>query len=112
MRKIATLAEAYHVPLAPHCTTSPLGATASLSVGASIPFLLIHETAPGALQWGEQFMNRPWTVDDKTGYATLPEGPGLGVQIDIAKLQKLAADPNYKWKFPRVTLPDGSVADY
>src|SRR4029077_18795565 len=33
MKKIAVLAEAYHVPLAPHCTTSPLGATASLSVG-------------------------------------------------------------------------------
>ena len=112
MRKIAILAEAYHVPLAPHCTTSPLGATASLSVGASIPFLLIHETAPGALQWGEQFMNRPWTVDDKTGYATLPEGPGLGVTIDVEKMAKIAADPNYKWKFPRVTLPDGSVADY
>jgi galactonate dehydratase len=47
MKKIAVLAEAYSVPLAPHCTTSPLGATASLSVGASIPNLLIHETAPG-----------------------------------------------------------------
>lgn len=112
MKKIAVLAEAYHVPLAPHCTTSPLGATASLSVGCSIPFLLIHETAPGSLQWGEQFMNRPWTVDDETGYATLPEGPGLGVQIDMAKLQAVAADPKYKWKWPGATLPDGSIADY
>src|SRR5438874_5951105 len=39
MKKIATLAEAYHVPLAPHCTTSPLGATASLHVGAAVPLL-------------------------------------------------------------------------
>jgi galactonate dehydratase len=112
MKKIAVLAEAYHVPLAPHCTTSPLGATASLSVGASIPLLLIHETAPGNLQWGEQFMNRPWTVDDASGYATLPDGPGLGVRIDVEKLNKVAADPNYRWKWPNQTLPDGSVADY
>ena len=112
MKKIAVLAETYHVPLAPHCTTSPLGATASLSVAASIPFLLIHETAPGSLQWGEQFMNRPWTVDDATGYATLPDGPGLGVQIDVQKLNKVAADPNYKWRWPGATLPDGSIADY
>ena len=112
MKKIAVLAETYHVPLAPHCTTSPLGATASLSVAASIPFLLIHETAPGSLQWGEQFMNRPWTVDDNTGYATLPDGPGLGVQIDVAKLNKVAADPNYKWRWPGATLPDGSMSDY
>jgi galactonate dehydratase len=112
MRKIATLAEAYQVPLAPHCTTSPLGATASLSVAAAIPLLLIHETAPGNLQWGEQFMNRPWKVDDKTGYATLPEGPGLGVEIDVTKMAKVAADPKYRWRWPTVTLPDGSVADY
>ena len=112
MRKIAVLAEAYHVPLAPHCTTSPLGATASLSVGASIPYLLIHETAPGSLEWGEQFMNRPWTVDDKTGYATLPEGPGLGVTIDFKKLAKVATETKTKFRWPRVTLPDGSVADY
>src|SRR5262249_26600333 len=57
MRKIAILAEAYHVPLAPHCTTSPLGHTASLHVAASIPFLLIHETG-GGLQWGEQFASK------------------------------------------------------
>lgn len=112
MKKIAVLAEAYHVPLAPHCTTSPLGATASLSVAASIPLLLIHETAPGNLKWGEQFMNRPWQVDDATGYATLPDGPGLGVQIDAEKLTKVAADPNYQWNWPKVTLPDGSIADY
>lgn len=112
MRKIAVLAEAYHVPLAPHCTTSPLGATASLSVAASVPFLLIHETAPGALQWGEQFMNRPWSVDDKTGYATLPDGPGLGVRIDVEKMAKVAADPQYKWRWPGARLKDGSVADY
>jgi hypothetical protein len=57
-------------------------------------------------------MNRPWTVDDNTGYATLPGGPGLGVQIDVQKLNKVAADPNYKWRWPGATLPDGSIADY
>jgi galactonate dehydratase len=56
MKKIATLAEAYYTPLAPHCTTSPLGATASLHVTASVPLFLIHETAPQNLAWGEQFL--------------------------------------------------------
>jgi galactonate dehydratase len=112
MKKVAVLAEAYSVPLAPHCTTSPLGATASLSAAASIPNLLIHESAPGSLKWGEQFMNRPWKVDDATGYATLPEGPGLGVEIDREKMAAVAADPKYKWKFPQFRLKDGSVSDY
>ena len=112
MKKIAVLAEAYQVPLAPHCTTSPLGATASLSVAASIPLLLIHETAPGALKWGELFMNCPWKVDERTGYATLPDGPGLGVQINPGRMAEVASDPKYQWRWPGATLPDGSVADY
>ncbi len=111
MRKIATLAEAYHVSLAPHCTTSSLGATASLHVAASIPFLLIHETAPQNIAWGEQFARKPWTID-KDGYASIPEGPGLGVEIDEKALAKVAADPKQKFQWPLMRLHDGSVADY
>jgi galactonate dehydratase len=111
MKKIATLAEAYFVPLAPHCTTSPLGATASLHVAASIPLLLIHETAPNALQWGESFARKTWTID-KDGYASIPEGPGLGVDIDEKAMAKVAADPKVKFRWPVMRLRDGSVADY
>src|SRR4029079_14057240 len=112
MKKIAVLAEAYHVPLAPHCPTPPLGAAASLHVAASIPFLLIHETAPGALQWGEQFARRPWTVD-KEGYASLPGGPGLGVEIAERALARAAKDPKQqRFRWPVMRLRDGSVADY
>jgi len=111
MKKIAILAEAYQVPLAPHCTTSPLGASASLHVAASIPLLLIHETAPGALQWGEQFIRRTWSVD-KEGYASLPEGPGLGVEVDEKAMARVAADPKVKFAWPLMRLRDGSVADY
>jgi galactonate dehydratase len=111
MKKIATLAETYQTPLAPHCTTSPLGATASLHVAASIPLLLIHETAPGALEWGEQFATRPWKVD-ADGYASLSTAPGIGVEIDEAKLAKVAADPKTKFTWPIMRLKDGSIADY
>lgn len=111
MKKIAVLAEAYFVPLAPHCTTSPLGATASLHVAASIPLLLIHETAPGAIQWGEAFAHKTWTID-KDGYASIPQGPGLGVEIDEKALARVAADPKQKFRWPLMKLRDGSVADY
>ncbi len=46
MKKIATLAEAYHTPMAPHCTAGFLGIAASLHVAASIPLFLIHEFYP------------------------------------------------------------------
>jgi len=112
MKKIATLAEAYHVPLAPHCTTSPLGATASLHVGAAVPLLLIHETAPNVIQWGEQFARKTWTID-KDGFASIPRGPGLGVEIDEKALTKVGADPKqpaFRWPVQR--LRDGLIADY
>jgi galactonate dehydratase len=111
MKKIATLAEAFQVPLAPHCTTSPVGATASLHVAASIPLLLIHETAPNAIEWGERFARKSWTVD-RDGYASLPEGPGLGVEVDEKALAKAAAEPGPKFRWPVIGLRDGSVADY
>lgn len=111
MKKIAVLAEAYFVPLAPHCTTSPLGASASLHVAASIPLLLIHETAQGAIAWGEQFAKKSWTID-KDGYCSIPEGPGLGVEMDEKKMAQIAAEPKVKFVWPIMRLKDGSIADY
>src|SRR5206468_144477 len=72
MKKIAMLAEAYQVPLAPHCTTSPLGASASLHVAASVPLLLIHETAMNAIEWGEQFIRWTWKVSKETRLSARP----------------------------------------
>ena len=111
MKKIAILAEAYFVPLAPHCTTTPLGASASLHVAASIPLLLIHETAPGVIQWGERFIGKSWTVD-KEGYASLPQGPGLGIEVNERDMAKVAANPGQRFIWPWQRLRDGSIADY
>ncbi|HJN12158.1 MAG TPA: mandelate racemase/muconate lactonizing enzyme family protein [Pirellulaceae bacterium] len=110
MKKIATLAEAYYVPLAPHCTQSYLGMTASFHVTASIPLFLIHESYDH--EPFRRFIHPHWEKGDD-GYVSLPEGVGLGVDIDEAMLAQVAADPNYqyRWRGPRY-YDDGSVADY
>lgn len=109
MKKIATLAEAYHVPLAPHCIASDLGASASLHVAASIPFFVIHEYYPQLTP--ADSMTKRWTVD-KEGYASIPDGPGLGVEINEAKLEELSQQP-YQAEWPtRGRLKDGSISDY
>lgn len=111
MRKIATLAEAYLIPLAPHCTATFLGIAASLHVAASIPFLLIHEFYPQNAGFNVPGLTRmEFTVDDE-GYVSLPPGPGLGVEVDEALLEREAAKPQ-TYRFPGATLKDGSVADY
>lgn len=111
MKKIATLAEAYFVPIAPHCTATFLGIAASLHVVASIPLFLIHEFYPQNAGFNTPGLTRMAFEVDQEGYIGLPPGPGLGVEVDEAKLAVEAQKPQtYKW--PGATLKDGSVADY
>jgi len=111
MRKIAALAEAYHVPLAPHCTASFLGIAASLHVIASIPLFLIHEFYPDNHGFNPKGIGRMAYQVDADGYIGLPPGPGLGVEIDEKLLEAEARKPqSYRW--PGARLRDNSVADY
>ena len=120
MRKIAALAEAYHVPLAPHCTASNLGIAASLHAIAATPLFLIHEFYPDNFGFNPvlrdakgnaQLLARvDWTVD-KDGYVSLPPGPGLGVDMNEKLIIEAASRPQtYKW--PGRVLKDGSISDY
>jgi galactonate dehydratase len=111
MKKIATLAEPYQVPLAPHCTASYVGIAASLHVVTSIPLFLIHEFYPDNAGFNpEGFLHFPWQLD-KDGYIGLPPGPGLGVEVDEKRLDEAAKRPQaYRW--PGARLRDGSIADY
>jgi galactonate dehydratase len=111
MKKIAVLAEAYQVPIAPHCTASMLGIAASLHTACSVPLFLIHEFYPDNMGFNPKGLVRmPYKVD-KDGYVTLPPGPGLGVEIDEKALAEAAQKPQmYKW--PGAKLKDGSIADY
>jgi galactonate dehydratase len=111
MKKIATLAEAYFVPLAPHCTASYLGIAASLHVVASISFFLIHEFYPDNHGFNPRGIGRMAYAIDRDGYIGLPPGPGLGVEIDERQLEQAARQPQtYRW--PGARLRDGSVSDY
>lgn len=111
MRKIATLAEAYYVPLAPHCTATFLGIAASLHVVSSIPLFLIHEFYPQNAGFNLPGVTKMDYKLDQEGYIGLPPGPGLGVEVDEPRLAEEAKKPQtYKW--PGAKLKDGSVADY
>jgi galactonate dehydratase len=109
LKKVAALAEAFQVPLAPHCTAGFLGISGSLHLVSSIPLFLIHEFYPDIGSFGG-ITRMEWKLD-KDGYIGLPPGPGLGVEVDEKKLEEEAKKPQtYKW--PGATLKDGSVSDY
>jgi len=110
MKKIAAVAEAYNVPLAPHCTMSELGLSASLHAIASIPNFLIHEAYPGNMML-PGVARKNWEID-KEGFASLPQGPGLGVEMSEEKIAEVQADPKRRYRWPVPRMPDGSVTDY
>jgi galactonate dehydratase len=111
MKKIATLAEAWYIPLAPHCTATFLGIAASLHVVSAIPLFLIHEFYPNNAGFRTPGLTNMAYELDKDGYIGLPPGPGLGVEVDEKLMETEAAKPQtYKW--PGAKLKDGSVADY
>ena len=54
---------------------------------------------------------KQWEMDAK-GYVSLPEGPGLGVEVDEAKVIEVGQEAGRRFTWPDNRLADGSIADY
>jgi 2-dehydro-3-deoxyphosphogalactonate aldolase len=81
-KKIAGMAEANYLQIAPHLYCGPIVGAAAIQLGACSPNLLIQE---GILDWGgfhSEILRQP--VEWEEGYILLPTAPGLGVELDEA----------------------------
>ncbi|MBT7100937.1 hypothetical protein HN937_26405, partial [Candidatus Poribacteria bacterium] len=74
-----------------------------------VPFFLIHEGYDRRTPDG--LVHKTWTMDDD-GNVPLPEGPGLGVEVDEAVLLRLSENADRTFAWPDNRHDDGSVADY
>lgn len=85
-RKIAAMAEAYGLPVAPHDCTGPVVWTASTHLSLSAPNAVIQESVR-ALYTGWYTEVATQLPPVRNGYITVPEGPGLGMKLlpDIEK---------------------------
>lgn len=85
-RRIAALAQAHHLAYAPHCFSSAILLVASLHLGASLPncSLIEVDRNPNALR--DDLLREPVVVRD--GYADVPRGPGLGIELDLETVEK------------------------
>ena len=85
LRKIGVLAEAFGKQVAPHHGGGNLGTVAHLHLIASWPHAhyleLLHDPPVGHYRHGFSIFREPPLVDED-GYVTVPQGPGLGVEID------------------------------
>ncbi len=79
-KKIATMAEARHLPAAPHDCTGPVVFTASTHLSVNLPNALVQESVRAYYTgWYKELVTALPSVAD--GYVSPPEGPGLGTDL-------------------------------
>lgn len=115
VKKIASMAEAYDVALAPHCPLGPIALMACLQVDATCHNACIQEQSIGIhYNKGAGVLDYMENREDLTyhdGYVELPKLPGLGIVVNREKVLEEAAHP-HEWKNPVWRLPDGAVAEW
>jgi L-alanine-DL-glutamate epimerase-like enolase superfamily enzyme len=90
-RKVASMAEAAQVPIAPHNCGGPVLHFANLHLGAAVPNLMIMESVRGRYNgWHRDLVTTPAGAED--GRLLLPEGPGLGTELSEAVLESEGAE--------------------
>lgn len=114
-RKIAAMAEAYDVAVAPHCPLGPLALAACLQLAACTPNVAIQEMSLGIhYNVGHDllsFVTDKAVLTPQDGYLPIPQGPGLGVGIDEAAVREVHKD-RHRWRNPVWRLADGSFAEW
>ena len=85
LKRIATMAEAYNVLIAPHNPNGPLSTLASAHVCAAIPNFFRQEFMFNDVPWRDEILTHP--LDIQAGCLRLSERPGLGVDLVEAALE-------------------------
>lgn len=115
VKKIASMAEAYDVALAPHCPLGPIALSACLQVDATCHNAVIQEQSIG-IHYNENnsVLDYVFNKEDfefKDGYVDLPKKSGLGVEINKELVLEENRNP-HQWKNPVWRHKDGSIAEW
>lgn len=86
MKRIAALCRAYGILLSPHDTTTGVGMAAQLQFIASSPECNAYHEYSIELKTGSNYLINKFEVQD--GLIKVPEGPGLGIELDIELIEK------------------------
>ena len=88
IKKIATMAEAYYIPVTPHVIPGgPLELIAAAHVVSSIPNFYRLEHAWTLIPEHNKLLLEPYVIKD--GHIHLNNKPGLGFELDESKLEKI-----------------------
>ena len=114
-KKIADMAEAWDIGLAPHCPLGPIALAACLQVDAVCQNAFIQEQSQG-IHYNQSNDLTDYLVDPsvfhyKDGYVDIPQKPGLGIEIDEEVVIE-RAKIGHRWRNPLWQHADGSIAEW
>jgi galactonate dehydratase len=81
LKKIATMAEAYYIPVSPHDASGPINLVAGSHVMITVPNFYRVESSSYHLEAYNRFLQVP--LDNSNGELTLSGQPGLGIDLDM-----------------------------
>lgn len=114
-RKIASMAEAYDVALALHCPLGPIALAACLQLDGVCYNAFIQEQSLG-IHYNQgndllDYISNPEVFAYQDGFVAIPNGPGLGIEINEAYVLEQARI-GHRWRNPIWRHKDGSVAEW
>jgi galactonate dehydratase len=115
VRKIAAMAEAYDIAVAPHCPLGPIALAACLQLDAVAYNAVIQEQSLG-IHYNTSndlldYLVDPTVFAYEAGSVTIPQGPGLGIEVDEDYVRERAAE-GHRWRNPVWRHADGSFAEW
>jgi len=109
VRRIAAMANAYGVAVAPHNPQGPVSTAASIEFGFATPNYLICEAVHQDVPWRDDIVSWGFRVEPKGRQVYPSERPGLGIEINEAEIDKYP----FQQELPqRSYAADGSVVDW
>ena len=107
VRRIAAMAEAHGISVAPHNPLGPIATVANLHLAVATPNHLIQEVMRSDVPWRDEVVRGVPPIID--AHMSPPEAPGLGIEIDevAAAAHPYEPEPQYRWFHQ-----DGSVAEW
>jgi galactonate dehydratase len=114
VHKIAAMAEAYDVALAPHCPLGPIAFASSIQIDTCAPNALIQEQSLN-IHYNEgydllDYLDNPDVFAPVDGHVTPPEAPGLGVDLDLDLIEEVSGFDD--WRAPVWRHEDGSISEW
>lgn len=92
LKKIAAEAESRYIPFAPHNPSGPVANAATLQLAATCPNFCILEIMYSDVEWRKDVTNE--SLEYKDGYITIPDRPGLGIEINEEECLKHPYKPH------------------